>query len=117
METQLLVGVAGHCLAARRNLEPWKARNHPARKGVTQALRKGPTPVNRIDQIRRRAVALARSGDHDDLETMEAALSEEGFLDPHQALVDPVVRGLLHRLCAAGQGLARPDASPRRNAW
>jgi hypothetical protein len=55
---------------------------------------------NRVDEIRRHAIRLARSGGHASIQMIEAALSREGFRDADQALYDPSIRSLLQRLCA-----------------
>ena len=55
--------------------------------------------MNRIDQIRRRAVQLARSGDYVDCVDIKSALVSEGYEDAYQALQYGVVRAHLKSLC------------------
>jgi hypothetical protein len=72
---------------------------------------KNPTN-NRVDSIRRQAAALARSGRHVSCLTIESELSLKGFPDARQALLDPVIRAYLQRLCAERW---KPDAMAGRN--
>ena len=55
--------------------------------------------MKRIDQIRRRAIQLARTGKFDDYLKIESALVGEGYDDAHRALKFSVVRAHLNALC------------------
>ena len=64
--------------------------------------------MKQIDQIRRRAIQLARTGKFDDYLKIESALVGEGYDDAHRALKFSVVRAHLNALCdehrAGGSG-------------
>ena len=55
--------------------------------------------MNQIDEIRRRAYAIARTGRHMDPRSVEAELQRQGYEAVCQALWDPSVRKFLKRLC------------------